>query len=192
MTLPTEILTESFTDRPVFSSTLFLTLLLFVGLFFFVKASVKDRIQSAAYQFDQPEDTVLIKLGEYFQQRAYRVTAVTPESGQITLEGKVRPSVFLATLLTLLVATGFACFGLVLSMLLPQLGWGGLGLLVLSPLATWFYWQKAERLETIRLRVLQPSQAPNLSPETCQIAVVGHRDELIALEATWQLERLDN
>jgi hypothetical protein len=176
-----------FTESPVVSSTLFLTLLLFIGLFFFVKASVKDRFQSAIYPFDQAEETVLVKLGEYFQQRAYRVAAVAPDAAQITLEGTVRPSLFLASLLSLMVAIGLVCLGLVLSIVLPQFGWSGLGLVILTPLATWFYWQKAQRVETIRLQVMEDPKSA--TTESCRISVAGHRDELIALEAAWQLER---
>jgi Flp pilus assembly protein TadB len=171
-------------DTPVLTSTLLLTLLLFVGLFFFVKASVKDRTQQSRYGFSQSADTVLVELGQYFQTRAYRVMAVNDNATQVTLAGQVRPSLFLASLLTGLVVVGLMCLSLVLATLLPQIGLGFLGIVVFAPLATWFYWQRAARQETIALQVL-PDTAPN---HTCLLQVTAHRDELRALESTWQIQ----
>jgi hypothetical protein len=173
-------------DNPVLPSTFILTLLSLVGLFFFVKASVKDRTRQSQYQFPQPADTVLVNLGQYFQQRAYQVAAVNDQATQVTLTGEARPSVFLASLLTGLVIVGLMCLGLVLAMLLPELGFRCLGVVVFAPLATWFYWQKAAKSESIAIQVLPPSQSePN---PNCLLAITAHRDELRALEAAWQLK----
>jgi hypothetical protein len=175
-------------DNPVLPSTLILTLLSLVGLFFFVKASVKDRTRQSRYQFTQSADTVLVNLGQHFQQRAYRVTAINDQATQITLTGEARPSLFLASLLTGMVVVGLMCLGLVLSILLPQVGFRCLGVVVFAPLAPWFYWQKAAKSESIAIQVLPPSQ-PEPSPN-CLLAITAHRDELRALEAAWQLKPL--
>jgi hypothetical protein len=178
------------TDNPILLSTLLLTLLLLVGLFFFVKASVKDRTQQSQYRFTQSADTILVELGQYFQERAYRVMAVNDQATQVTLAGQVRPSLFLASLLTALVVVGLMCLGLVFSIALPQGGLGWLGLVALSPLATLFYWRKASRQENILINVV-PEQNPSLTREACLLSVTAHRDELRALETRWQIKSVN-
>lgn len=189
---PPQIVSDFFpmADNPVLASTLLLTLLLLVGLFFFVKASVKDRTQQSQYGFNQSADTVLVELGQYFQGRAYRVTAVDDNATQVTLTGQVRPSLLLASLLTGLVGVGLMCLGLVLAILLPQIGLGWVGLVGLAPLATWFYWQKAARQETIVMQVLPNPDSGADSSQPCRLQVTAHRDELRALETTWQVRPL--
>jgi hypothetical protein len=179
-------------DLLVLPSTFLLTLLLLVGLFFFVKASVKDRTEQVDFIATQPEELLLPALQDYFQQRAYRVVAADAQREEITFEGVVRPSVFLAVLLTSMVAIALVCLGLVLSTLLPQIGLFSLGLVSLAPLATLFYWQKAQRPEQLSLKVrsLQP-QEQNAPAHLSRLTVRAHRDELLALESSLNLERQD-
>lgn len=167
-------------------STFLLTLLLMVGLFFFVKASVKDRTRQVRLVAEQSQDAAVNQLMQYFDQRAYRVTAIDQKS--VSFEGLVRPSVFLAVFLTLLVAAGMLCLALVLSVLLPQVGMGALLLLLLSPLATWFYWRRAERPEQVSLKV-EPFDSDNNSQSAAQslVTVTAHRDELIQLRRALKL-----
>jgi Flp pilus assembly protein TadB len=178
----------------VLSSTFLLTLLLMVGLFFFVKASVKDRTQQAKLIAAQPEDLVLTQLQEYFVQRAYRVVAIDKVQEQITFEGVVRPSVFLAVFLAILVASGLLCLGLVLAILVPQVGAGFLGLMLLAPLASWFYWQKAQRPEQVLLKI-EPFQAKSQVDQPLKgnslLTVTAHRDELIELQSALKLQKSD-
>lgn len=157
-----------------------------VGLIFFIRASVKDRTQEIKLVSEQPEATVMTQLQQYLQERSYRVAKVDPAQHQITFEGFVRPSVFLAVFLTLLAAAGILCLTLVVSLLFPGLSTVFLGLVLLSPAAGVFYWKKAARSEQVSLKVEQThSETPQLQS---QITVIAHRDELIELQKTLQLK----
>ena len=167
----------------VLYSTLFLTLLMIVGLVFFIRASTKDRIETLTLTRPVEPLTLLQDLTTYFESRAYAVIAAEEESQRITLQGRVRPSLFLAGFLTLLAAVGALCFALVLANLWPAYSATFLGLLVLSPLAGWFYWRGADRDEKICLEI-RPDATVNDLPEgaLAKVTVTAHRDELIALE----------
>ena len=98
---------------PVLSSTVFLTVLMLIGLVFFIRASVKDRTQTLSFTSEQPEATLASQLQRYFTQRAYQVTTVDSEENKITFEGVVRPSVFLAIFLVMLAVVGTLCLSLI-------------------------------------------------------------------------------
>lgn len=170
----------------VLPSTFLLTLLLMVGLFFFIRASVKDRTEESQWLFSQSEETILDQLEIYLTQRAYRLTAVDKEQDQVTFEGLVRPSLGLACFLSGLLLTGTLCLSLVLSILLPRIGLGFTGLTLISPLAGWFYWQKAQRPERISLKVEALSSDTSITPPSAQtlLTVIAHRDEIIAMRST--------
>ena len=104
-------------DTTILSSTFLLTLLLAVGLFFFIRASVKDRTQQVQLIASEPEESLLARLQHYFEQRAYRVADVDAATRQVIFQGFVRPSWFLAIFLTVLAACGILCLSLVLSFL---------------------------------------------------------------------------
>lgn len=175
-------------NTTVLSSTFLLTLLLAVGLFFFIRASVKDRTQQIKLLATEPEESLLTKLQQYFDQRAYQVTAVDPDKQQVTFQGVVRPSVFLAIFLTVLAAVGLLCLSLVLSFLYPTLTTLFLGLVLFAPVAGVFYWKKAGRSEQVSLQVEAVS-----TPETgtqSLITVTAHRDELQELQQALKLKPL--
>ncbi|MBN3869649.1 cofactor assembly of complex C subunit B [Nostoc sp. JL33] len=174
-------------DTPILPSTFLLTLLLSVGLFFFIRASTKDRTQTAQLVSEQDEAGLMSQLKEYFRSRSYRVVAVNREQNQVTFEGNVRPSWFLAIFLTLLAATGIVCLSLVVSMLFPSLSLSTLvlAMVLLSPLSGLFYWQKSGRLEKVSLKV-ETTQSEQTS--SSKITVVAHRDELSELQRTLQLK----
>ncbi len=172
-------------DTAILPSTLLLTLLLSVGLFFFIRASTKDRTEVAQLVSEEDENTLMSQLQEYFHTRSYRVAGVDRERNQVTFEGFVKPSVFLAVFLTFLSAVGILCLSLVLSLLLPSFGNTFLLMLLLSPLTGVFYWQKAGRLEKVSLK-MESSDNKQHSPS--KITVVAHRDELIELQRTLQLK----
>lgn len=157
-----------------------------VGLFFFIRASVKDRTQQVKLIAEEPEESLLGQLQEYFDQRAYRVAAVDPAQNQVTFEGFVRPSWFLAIFLTLLAASGLLCFALVLSLLYPSLSNLFLTLILLAPAAGVFYWKKAGRLEQVGLKVeaLPDREKGGQS----LITVTAHRDELLQLQQALPLK----
>ena len=175
-------------DTAILPSTLLLTLLLSVGLLFFIRASTKDRTEIAQLVCKQDEATLMPQLREYFQARSYRVAAVDPEKNQVTFEGNVRPSWFLAGFLTLLAATGFICLSLVLSVLFPSYSTVFLGLVILSPLSGVFYWKKAGKLEKVSLKVEASQSEQNFSS---MITVIAHRDELIELQKALPLKLCD-
>lgn len=161
-------------NTPIINSIFFLTILLGIGLFFFIRASFKDRTTQEALAAEVPQETLLPQLQAYFDRRAYRVTHLDRETQAVTFEGFVRPSWFLAIFLTLLAACGFFCLALVFIYIYPPLRNGWLSLSLLSPLAGWFYWQKAGRVEKVILQVEKLG-------ETSVVKVTAHRDELIAL-----------
>lgn len=176
-------------DNAVLSSTLLLTLLLAVGLVFFIRASTKDRTQEVILVSAQTEASLMAQLQQYFAQRSYLVTKVDAQANQVTFEGFVKPSIFLAIFLTLLAAIGILCLALVLSLLFPNLGKLFLALVLLSPTAGFFYWKKAGRREQVSLKVEQ-THGEKMQPQS-QITVIAHRDEVIELERSLQLSRAE-
>ncbi|MBD2386171.1 cofactor assembly of complex C subunit B [Cylindrospermum sp. FACHB-282] len=175
-------------DTVILPSTLLLTLLLSVGLFFFIRASTKDRIEKAQLVSEQDEAALMSQLKEYFRSRSYRVAAVDQEQNQVTFEGFVRPSSFLAVFLTLLAFTGLACLSLVLTLLFPGSSQLFPAIVVLSPLSGLFYWKKAGRLEKVSLKV-ELNQNEQRSPSS--VTVIAHRDELAELQRALQLKVAD-
>lgn len=167
-------------------SNLLLTLLLSVGLFFFIRASVKDRTQEVKFVSEQTEASLMAQLQQYLQERSYRVARVDAEQNQVTFEGFVRASLFLAIFLTLLAAAGILCLALVLSLLFPSLSAIWLGLVLLSPAAGVFYWKKGTRTEQVSLKL---EAAKSEKPQSkSQITVIAHRDEIIELQRALQLK----
>lgn len=166
-------------NSAVLSSTFLLTLLLAVGLFFFIRASVKDRTEQVQLLCDQSEESVLTQLQQYFQARAYQMTAVDPQRHQLTFEGYVKPSWFLAVFLTALAAIGMLCLALVLMILFPSAGPIFLSLILLAPVAGIFYWQRAGRVEAVSIQV-QPETDPTSNPHSL-ITLKAHRDEIAEL-----------
>ena len=139
----------------VLPSTFFLTLLLMVGLFFFIRASVKDRTEESQWLSTQSEEAVLKQVEAYLTNRAYRLISLDKEQEQVIFEGVVRPSLVLASFLTGLMLTATLCLSLVLSIQFPSIGLGFTVLTLISPVAGWFYWQKARtsRARQIESRV---------------------------------------
>ncbi len=131
----------------------------------------------------ESEAVLLPRLQAYFTDRAYRIAAVDRDTDIITFEGFVSPSIFLAVLLTGLAAIGAMCLALVLSMQFPDIGNIFLVLLIVAPLAGWFYWQGSARTEQVRLKVEVPSD----SLSGTLIKISGHRDELAVFQSALQL-----
>lgn len=172
-------------NAAILPSIFVMTLLMVVGLMFFIRASVKDRTQEVQLITEQAEESLLNRLQQYFDQRSYKVAAVDAAQNQVTFQGVVRPSWFLAFFLTLLAAAGLLCLALVLSMLLPSLTQLLLSTVLLAPLAGFFYWQKAKRPEQVSLKI------EALDPEAVQprsrVIVKAHRDELAELQRALNL-----
>jgi glucan phosphoethanolaminetransferase (alkaline phosphatase superfamily) len=175
-------------NTTVLSSTFLLTLLLAVGLLFFIRASVKDRTQQVKLIAEEPEESLLKRLQQYFDQRAYRVVAVDAATNQVTFQGFVRPSWLLAIFLTVLAALGILCLSLVLSLLYPKFTSLFLGLVLVAPAAGVFYWKKAGRIEQVFLSV-ETELTQTTNPQSL-ITVTAHRDELQQLQQALKLKPL--
>ncbi|MCJ2543075.1 cofactor assembly of complex C subunit B [Thermostichus vulcanus] len=164
-------------------STLTLTALLAIGLFFFLRASGKDRTENRLYFSSRPLNSLGSALRSHLQGRAYQLQS-TDSDGIATFAGEAKASTGLALFLTGLAGVGLACLALVLSTLEPQ--WGGWPwmLMLASPWAGWYYRQRNQRPEQIRLKLQEESSGSRLWVE-------GHRDELDILAATFALEERD-
>jgi Flp pilus assembly protein TadB len=179
-------------DNFVLPSTFVLTLLLMVGLFFFIRASTKERTEQLEFVSDELEESLLEKLEKHFVQRAYKVAAVNAEREEVIFQGTLRPSWFLAIFLSILAALGFLCLALVLSFLYPSLTLLFLSAIATSPLAGVFYWRGAKRVESVKI-VFQTRSPIGESPQTIA-TVTAHRDELAQLKqalSTWKIISLE-
>ena len=156
-----------------------------IGLFFFIRASVKDRTKQIQLLPNESEDVLIRKLQEYFEARAYQMTSVDSDKKQIAFKGYVQPSVFLAILLSFLALVGLFCLILVLFLLFPDLSQSCWLLVLIAPCAGLFYWKKAGRWEDILLQVMAQENSPNL------VRVVAHRDELIQLQENLTVQTVD-
>lgn len=175
-------------QTPILTSTAFLTALLAIGLFFFIRASTKDRIEVAKLLADQQGTPLLEQLQQYFTGRAYRLSSVDADHNRVVYEGMVRPSLFLAIFLSILAAICILCLSLVLSLSFPEFAQISLILIVLSPGAGAFYWRKSGRQEQVALQVetLTDSQ-----PAQSLLTVTAHRDELAELRQALGLKLLE-
>ncbi len=167
-------------------STLLLTLLLMIGLFFFIRGSIKDRTEVITLLSLEHEDKILGNLRQYFAQRGYQVVDLNSYENKVTLEGYVRPSLFMAIFLSLLAGCGLFCLTLVLSFLFPEQETSFVWLTLLAPLVGVFYWNKAGRIEQVYLK-LDSKLNDQQQPENI-IKIMAHRDELIELEKSLSFE----
>ncbi len=177
-------------NNPILASTLLLTILLMVGLFFFIRASVKDRTTEVKLMSQESEESLFSHLQAYFHQRAYRVATIDKGLNQVTWQGNVRPSWFMAIFLTCLAALGLLCFALVLSLLYRYPSNLFFSLILLSPAAGVFYWQKAGRLEQVLLKV--ETLVDRCGTSFRLLTVTAHRDELLELQRLLPLKPTDD
>jgi len=177
-------------DSGIDSSTLFLTLLLMLGLFFFLRASVKDRTKKIQLSSSESQEILLSRLQEYFESRSYQIVDLDRDKKQVTFQGLVRPSLFMAIFLSLLAQIGCLCLALVLSFLYPQIGNGFLLLIAIAPLTGFLYWQKARRTERVALKV-EPADSKLTNVKTL-MTIAAHRDELIQMQQTIAFETVEN
>jgi hypothetical protein len=162
---------------PALGSTLLLTVLLAIGLVFFLRAASKDRTTVVEVHSPRPPVEVLEGLSQWLLQRGWRTDSGDAERRVLRFQGTVAASANLALLLSLLAAVGAACLGLVLRQLLPVLGSWPLLLVAAGPLAGVVYRRRANRQEQVELRLISGDEASGSS-----LQLRAHRDELIALE----------
>lgn len=158
-------------------STLLLTLLLAIGLVFFLHAASKDRTTVVDVQSPRPALEVLEGLVAWLKQRGWHPTAKDPQRQVLCFSGQVQASLALAVLLSCLASLGSVSLGLVLHQLFPVVGWWILALALLGPLAGRIYWRRAARPESLELRLIDETAGGGST-----LRLRAHRDELIAME----------
>jgi len=164
--------------QSAFSSTLFLTILLAIGLVFFLRAASKDRTTVVDIKSPLPPLEVLKGISFWLEKRGWKKNGGNVDEKLLLFHGSVASSPVLAIFLSCLGGLGAASLGLVLIQLYPVLGWWPLLLSVIgAPLAGTVYKIKSKREESLELKLL--------SPEHSQLSILrirAHRDELIAIQ----------
>ena len=106
----------------------------------------------------------------YFKSYNYRVK----EAGEvITFEGIYKADRGQAAAVTFYTFCGLACVALVLSTVLPDVGGYWYGLTLLSPLAAVYYFQRGERTEEVRVKMVTADD-----DATVDIVVEGDQEEI--------------
>ena len=164
--------------QSAFSSTLFLTILLAIGLVFFLRAASKDRTTVVDVQSPLPPLEVLNGISFWLEERGWKKNGGNAEEKLLLFNGNVASSTFLSIFLSCLGGLGAACLGLVLIQLYPLLSWWPLLLSAIgAPLAGIIYRIKSKREESLELKLLS-SELSNISI----LRIKAHRDELIAIQ----------
>ena len=164
--------------QSAFSSTLFLTILLTIGLVFFLRAASKDRTTVVDVQSPLPPLDVLNGISCWLEERGWKRNGGDIEEKLLIFNGSVSSSTFLAIFLSCLGGLGSASLGLVLIQLYPSLSWWPLLLSAIgAPLAGFIYRVKSKREESLELKLLS-SEISDFSI----LRIKAHRDELIAIQ----------
>ncbi len=176
------IFSISLTPKTVTLSTLVMTGLLGIGLFFFLRASGKDRTETRAYRSSESLEGLGAQVQAYFRSRSYQLVETDPQ-GIATFRGQGQPSLFLTVFLTGLAALGLACLAVVI--VISQPGWTPYPWVLIggAPLAGIYYRSRNRREEQVRVRLEQPEESAAV-----ELKISGHRDELDGLEAVLPLE----
>ena len=162
-----------------FNSTLLLTILLAIGLFFFLRASSKDRTTVVEITSSQKPVEVLNVMYEWLNLRGWKQTGGDFDQRILTFKGQVISSKLLAIFLSLLGGFGSCALGLVIIQIYPNLGWWPILLgFIGGPLSGIIYFNKSAREEKFELRLISNEN----SEEITLIRLRAHRDELISLE----------
>ena len=161
-----------------FSSVLLLTILLAIGLVFFLRAASKDRTTIVDVQSPLPPLEVLNGVSMWLEHRGWRMDGGDAERQVLRFQGEVSSSVALAVLLSIYGGLGAACLGLVINQLYPSLHWWPLLLAIVgAPASGLVYRQRAARIESCELRLMSSSENSGSI-----LRIRAHRDELIAME----------
>ena len=161
-----------------FSSTLFLTILLAIGLGFFLRAASKDRTTVVDVQSPLPPLDVLKGIIFWLEQRGWTKNGGNVDEKLLIFNGNVASSTFLVIFLSCLGGLGSACLGLVLIQLYPSLSWWPLLLAVIgAPLAGIIYRVKSKREESLEIKLLSSDVS-----DSSVLRIKAHRDELIAIQ----------
>ena len=160
------------------NSTLLLTILLSIGLFFFLRASSKDRTTVVEITSSQKPVKVLNVIYEWLNLRGWKHTGGDFDQRILTFKGQVISSKSLAIFLSMLGGFGSCALGLVIIQIYPLLGWWPILLgLIGGPLSGIIYFKKSAREEKFELRLISSDDE-----EITSMRLRAHRDELISLE----------
>ncbi len=161
------------------NSTLLLTILLAIGLFFFLRASSKDRTTVVEITSTQKPLEVLNVMYEWLNLRGWKQTGGDFDQRILTFRGQVESSKLLAIYLSLLGGFGSCALGLVIIQIYPTLGWWPILLgFIGGPLSGMIYFKKSAREEKFELRLISNTENEKMT----SMRLRAHRDELISLE----------
>ncbi len=166
-------------------STFLLTILLSIGLFFFLRASSKDRTTTIEISTEIDQIDTLNTICSWLRLRGWNQVGGDLDQKTLTFKGQVISSNLLAIFLSVLGGLGSCSLGLVIRQIYPNLNWWPILLgFIGGPISGIIYSKKSEREETFELRLLE-----TLNKST-KLKLRAHRDELISLERELQ-DKLD-
>ena len=161
------------------NSTLILTILLAIGLFFFLRASSKDRTTIVEITSSKKPIEVLNVMYDWLNLRGWKQTGGDFDQRILIFKGQVVSSKFLAIFLSLLGGLGASSLGLVVIQIYPVLSWWPILLgCVGGPIAGMIYFKKSAREEKFELRLTSNDDNKQMT----SMKLRAHRDELISLE----------
>ena len=156
------------------------------GLFSLVTRSVKIKNVQRTYDLPGPANPTAKPLrqtaGEvmaYFKAMNYEATTAEEV---ITFKGTMGRSNSQAAFLTFCTFMGLGSLGLVLSILLPDVGGNAYFLCLLSPYAGIYYWNNAQREETIKVKMETSDDE-----QTTTIIAEGGKEDLERFSKTLSL-----
>tara|TARA_Y100001933_G_scaffold63887_1_gene63888 strand:+ start:441 stop:998 length:558 start_codon:yes stop_codon:yes gene_type:complete len=159
-------------------STLLLTILLAIGLFFFLRASSKDRTTTIEISSPKKPLEALTLISNWLENRGWEQIGGNSDLKILTFKGNVSSSKYLAIFLSFLGGAGSCALGLVITQIYPSLKWWPILLGVVGgPLSGIIYSNKSEREERFEFKLVNSEENIN-----SQLRLRAHRDELIALE----------
>ena len=162
-------------------STFLLTILLFIGLFFFLRASSKDRTTTIEISTERDQIETLNIICGWLRLRGWNQVGGNSDQKTLTFTGQVTSSNLLAIFLSVLGGLGSCSLGLVIRQIYPNLSWWPILLgLIGGPISGIIYSKKSKREETFEFRLLDEFD------KSTKLRLRAHRDELISLEKELQ------
>ena len=159
-------------------STLLLTIVLSIGLIFFLKASSKDRTTIIDVSSSKKNIEVLNEVCNWLKSRGWQQIKVNSEKKILTFKGQVVSSKSLAIFLSILGGLGSCSLGLVIVQIYPFLNWWPILLgIVGGPISGLVYFKKSQREEIFEFKLINENEI-----KFTQLRISAHRDELIAFE----------
>jgi len=162
-------------------STFFLTILLSIGLFFFLRASSKDRTTTIEISTNIDQIDTLDIICNWLRSRGWNQVGGNLDQKILTFKGQVISSNLMAIFLSVLGGLGSCSLGLVIRQIYPSLSWWPILLgFIFGPISGIIYSKKSKREETFEFRLIDTLD------KSTQLRLRAHRDELISLEKELQ------